>query len=76
MRNETRFRMVERIDPERFKSFARGAQIAAERRMTIYRHVAELRLPPREAAQRRYAVVLGDDLALDGDATRRARSAG
>ncbi len=33
-------------------------------------------LVTREAAQRLYGVVLGDDLTLDEDATRRARSAG
>jgi pyruvate-ferredoxin/flavodoxin oxidoreductase len=45
MRNETRFRMVERIDPERFRDFARRAQLGAERRVATYQHIAQLRLP-------------------------------
>ena len=48
MNNETRFRMVERIDPVRFKRFADQAQRAAERRVAVYKHMAELRLD-REA---------------------------
>jgi pyruvate-ferredoxin/flavodoxin oxidoreductase len=45
MQNETRFRMVERIDPERFRLYATQAQHAAERRMAVYQHMAQLRLP-------------------------------
>ncbi|MEZ6318286.1 MAG: pyruvate:ferredoxin (flavodoxin) oxidoreductase [Phycisphaerales bacterium] len=44
MSNETRFRMVERIDPERFKRFAREAQQAADRRIAVYKHLAALRV--------------------------------
>lgn len=46
MRNETRFRMVEKIDPQRFQRFAVEAQKAAERRMSVYEHLSKLRLPP------------------------------
>ncbi len=45
MTNETRFRMVERIDPEGFRRYAYEAQVAAERRMAVYQHIAKLRLP-------------------------------
>jgi len=45
MKNETRFRMVEKIDPERFRRFARQAQLGAERRMAVYKHLAQLTLP-------------------------------
>jgi pyruvate-ferredoxin/flavodoxin oxidoreductase len=45
MRNEMRFRMVEKIDPERFRRFAAQAQLAAERRVATYRHFSELKLP-------------------------------
>jgi len=45
MANETRFRMVEKINPEGFRRFAREAQKAAERRMATYKHLAGLRLP-------------------------------
>lgn len=50
MRNEARFRMVEKIDPEGFRRYARGAQQAAERRMAVYRHIAQLRFPDAVAA--------------------------
>ena len=51
MRNETRFRMVERMDPELFRDFAKRSQLAAERRIATYQHLATLRLPkPHEAA--------------------------
>jgi pyruvate-ferredoxin/flavodoxin oxidoreductase len=44
MNNETRFRMIERIDPERYKRFGREAQACAESRIAIYKHMASLRL--------------------------------
>ncbi|MGE3172513.1 MAG: pyruvate:ferredoxin (flavodoxin) oxidoreductase [Planctomycetota bacterium] len=45
MRNEARFRMVEKIDPDAFRRYAHGAQQAAARRMATYRHIAQLRFP-------------------------------
>ncbi|MBI2212702.1 MAG: pyruvate:ferredoxin (flavodoxin) oxidoreductase [Acidobacteria bacterium] len=45
MKNETRFRMIEKIDPNRFKEFAKQAQLNAERRMATYQHIAQLKLP-------------------------------
>ena len=45
MRNETRFRMVEKIDPERFKRLAVGAAHASARRVAVYDHMAKLRVP-------------------------------
>ncbi len=45
MRNETRFRMVEKIDPERFKRLSVDAQHASERRVALYEHMAKLRVP-------------------------------
>ncbi len=45
MANETRFRMVERIDPVAFRRYADSAQTAAERRMAVYQHMAALRFP-------------------------------
>ena len=50
MRNEARFRMVERMDPEAFRDFARRSQLAAERRIATYQHLATLRLPKPAAA--------------------------
>ena len=45
LRNEARFRVVEKIDPAGFKRYAAGAERAVARRMAIYQHIAELRLP-------------------------------
>jgi len=44
MSHETRFRMVERINPERFHRLAAQAQAAATRRLAVYRHLAGLQL--------------------------------
>jgi pyruvate-ferredoxin/flavodoxin oxidoreductase len=49
MRNEARFRMVEKLDPEAFKRYATGAQQAALRRVAIYEHIAKLRFPQTTA---------------------------
>ena len=48
MKNEARFRMVEKIDPERFREFAASAQRSAGRRMAIYEHLARLRRPEED----------------------------
>jgi pyruvate-ferredoxin/flavodoxin oxidoreductase len=40
MRNESRFRMIERADPARFKRFLEEAQAAAERRYSVYQQMA------------------------------------
>ena len=45
MTSETRFKMVEKIDPEGFRRYAAESQLAAERRMAAYRHISQLRLP-------------------------------
>ena len=51
MNGETRFRMIERLDKVRFKRFAAEAQHAAESRIAIYKHMAQLRLgQPHPAA--------------------------
>ena len=47
MRNESRFRMVERADPERFKYFLEEAQAAATRRYAGYQQLAQITLPAR-----------------------------
>jgi hypothetical protein len=47
MRNEARFRMVEKIDPKRFAKLAAEAQRDAVRRTEIYRQMAEMRVSPR-----------------------------
>src|SRR5690606_1892576 len=45
MRSETRFRMVEKQDPQRFQWLAREAQHATTRRIAMYQHMASLRMP-------------------------------
>ncbi len=50
MRNEARFRMVEKIDPVGFKRYALGAQQAAQRRIATYQHIAQLRWPQAASA--------------------------
>jgi pyruvate-ferredoxin/flavodoxin oxidoreductase len=45
MRNESRFRTVERADPARYKKFVRESQGAAERRYAVYEQLAGIRAP-------------------------------
>jgi pyruvate-ferredoxin/flavodoxin oxidoreductase len=49
MRNESRFRMVERADPARFKHFLKEAQAQAERRYAVYQQLAGITVPIIEA---------------------------
>ena len=48
MRNESRFRVVERSDPARFKGFLKDAQEAARLRYAMYRQLASITVPPPE----------------------------
>jgi pyruvate-ferredoxin/flavodoxin oxidoreductase len=45
MQNETRFRMVEKIDPKRFERLAAAAQREAAQRFAIYQQLAGLTVP-------------------------------
>jgi pyruvate-ferredoxin/flavodoxin oxidoreductase len=45
MRNESRFRMIERSDPARFQEFLKDAQAQAERRYDVYRQLAGISVP-------------------------------
>ena len=45
MRNETRFRMVEKLDPERFKRLSILAEKQARQRVAIYQQLANLTVP-------------------------------
>ena len=45
LRNESRFRMVERADPARYKSFVAESQAAAERRYAVYQQLAGITVP-------------------------------
>jgi pyruvate-ferredoxin/flavodoxin oxidoreductase len=45
MRNEARFRMVEKIDAERFRRLARAAQAQSAQRVALYEQLAHISLP-------------------------------
>jgi pyruvate-ferredoxin/flavodoxin oxidoreductase len=49
MNNESRFRMIERADPERYKKFLADAEEAARRRYVGYQQLAGIKIPPAEA---------------------------
>ena len=51
LRNESRFRMVERADPARYKTFVAESQAAAERRYAVYQQLAGITVPVIQAAQ-------------------------
>ena len=48
MRNETRFRIVEHQDPERFRKLVAAAQQQNAYRTALYEHLAKL-VPPATA---------------------------
>jgi pyruvate-ferredoxin/flavodoxin oxidoreductase len=48
LRNESRFRMVERADPARYKAFVTESQKAAERRFSVYSQLAGIKVPAFE----------------------------
>jgi pyruvate-ferredoxin/flavodoxin oxidoreductase len=50
MRNETRFRMVEKIDPERFRRLAIAAREQAARRVALYEQLARIVFPASDKA--------------------------
>jgi pyruvate-ferredoxin/flavodoxin oxidoreductase len=45
LRNESRFRMIERADPARYKAFVEESQAAAERRYAVYQQLAGITVP-------------------------------
>ena len=49
MRNELRFRVIERSDPARFKRFLKEAQEAARKRYAVYQQLAGITVPQVEA---------------------------
>ena len=53
MRNESRFRMVERADPARYKAFVAESQAAAERRYAVYQQLAGITVPVIETDRTR-----------------------
>ena len=51
MRNETRFRMVEQANPERFKQLVAAAQREATNRFAVYEQLAKVTMPVKTAAE-------------------------
>ncbi|HJZ73471.1 MAG TPA: pyruvate:ferredoxin (flavodoxin) oxidoreductase [Vicinamibacterales bacterium] len=49
LRNESRFRTIERADPARYKAFLKESQAAAERRYAIYEQLAGIKVPMTQA---------------------------
>ena len=45
LKGETRFRVVERLDPERYRRLTAQRQQLAERRYALYQQLAQIRLP-------------------------------
>jgi pyruvate-ferredoxin/flavodoxin oxidoreductase len=45
LRNESRFRVIERADPARYKTFVAESQAAAERRYAVYEQLAGITVP-------------------------------
>jgi pyruvate-ferredoxin/flavodoxin oxidoreductase len=50
MGNETRFRMVERLNPERFKALAAAASEHSQRRVALYEQLSHVVLPAQATA--------------------------
>jgi len=48
LRNESRFRMVERADPARYKAFVAESEAAAKRRYAVYEQLAGIKVPAFE----------------------------
>ena len=48
MHNESRFRMIERADPARYKHFVEESQAAADRRYLVYQQLSEMKVPAFE----------------------------
>jgi pyruvate-ferredoxin/flavodoxin oxidoreductase len=52
LRNESRFRSVERANPQLYKTFVADSQAAAERRYSVYQQLAGITVPAvQEAAE-------------------------
>ncbi len=60
MKNETRFRMVERMNPERYKMLANQAQVEADRRFSLYQQLAEIKIPVTESRDDSQETVQGE----------------
>jgi pyruvate-ferredoxin/flavodoxin oxidoreductase len=50
LRNESRFRMVERADPARYRAFLAESQAAAQRRYSVYEQLSGIKVPVIQVA--------------------------
>jgi pyruvate-ferredoxin/flavodoxin oxidoreductase len=50
LRNESRFRVIERANPDRYRAFVAESQAAAERRYSVYEQLSGIKVPAFEAA--------------------------
>jgi pyruvate-ferredoxin/flavodoxin oxidoreductase len=66
LRNESRFRMVERADPARYKAFVAENQAAAERRYSVYEQLAGTKVPAFQAAPDQEQLPATPDAKSDG----------
>ena len=48
MGNESRFRMIERADPQRYRKFVEQSEEAARRRYIVYQQLAGISVPVAE----------------------------
>jgi pyruvate-ferredoxin/flavodoxin oxidoreductase len=55
LRNESRFRMIERADPARYKAFLKESQAAAQRRYAVYEQLAGIKVPVIEQKEEEQA---------------------
>jgi pyruvate-ferredoxin/flavodoxin oxidoreductase len=51
MRNEGRFRVVEKTDPERFKRLLRAAETQTRQRYAVYQQLAGMTIPQFDSAE-------------------------
>jgi hypothetical protein len=51
MRNETRFRMIEKVNPERFERLVQAAQRSAQQRFAVYQQLAGITVPNSEEGE-------------------------
>jgi pyruvate-ferredoxin/flavodoxin oxidoreductase len=73
-RNEARFRMVEKQDPERFKQLLVRAQQVATQRYAVYEQLAGLTVPRAEAEAETIANRAGERSVRAGEAARNERT--
>jgi pyruvate-ferredoxin/flavodoxin oxidoreductase len=55
MRNESRFRTIERSDPARYKAFLAESQAAAQKRYAVYEQLAGIKVPVIQAKEEEQA---------------------